>query len=105
MRRQITHISIHQTSKVIAAMHAVMITILFILPNALALFYNYHLFTGLLVLVLTPFFIWALMYIGYIVACWFYNLVVPWTGGIEFDTDDLTAVQPVTQTIVNESKL
>ena len=41
MRKQIVHISVHQTSKVIAAMHAVMISVLFVLPTVLGhLFHN-----------------------------------------------------------------
>jgi hypothetical protein len=95
MRKQVVHISIHQTSKVVAAMHTVMITLLFILPNVLALLYNRHLLTGIFLLLFMPLFVWALLYIGYIVACWFYNLVVPYTGGIEIDVADVTSAEPL----------
>ena len=95
MRKQVVHISIHQTSKVVAALHAVMIATLFVLPNALALMYNRHFILGILLLVLFPLFLWAMLYIGYVVACWFYNLIVPFTGGIEVDIDNVSSPEPL----------
>lgn len=89
MKKQIVHISIHQTSKVIAAMHAAMITVLFILPSVLGYLYHGHVILSLFMLILLPLLIWVLMYIGYVIACWFYNLVIPWTGGIEVEVKDL----------------
>jgi len=84
-KKQIVHISIHQTCKVIAAMHAAMITALFILPSVIGYWYNGQVTLGFIMLILLPLFMWVLLYIGYVVACWFYNLVVPWTGGIEVE--------------------
>jgi hypothetical protein len=34
------------------------------------------------------------MYIGYVIACWFYNLVAPLTGGIEVEVKDIGLQQP-----------
>lgn len=85
MKRQVVHISVHQTSKVISAMHTAMITVLFILPSLFGYFVHGQILTGLSFIVLLPLFLWLLMYIGYVIACWFYNLVVPWTGGIELE--------------------
>lgn len=90
MRKQITHISIHQTSKVIAAMHAAMISVLFVLPTVLSHLFHGKIISGLLILILVPFFIWLFMYIGYVIACWFYNLVVRWMGGIEIEVKDIS---------------
>jgi hypothetical protein len=84
-KKQVVHISVHQTSKVIAAMHAVLITVLFILPSVIGYWYNGQVVLGFVMLILLPLFMWVLLYIGYVVACWFYNLVVPWTGGIEVE--------------------
>lgn len=89
MKKQIIHISVHQTSKVIAAMHAAMITVLFILPSVLGYWYHGHVILGIVMLILLPLFMWILMYIGYVIACWFYNLVTPWTGGIEVEVADM----------------
>jgi len=89
MRKQIVHISIHQTSKVIAAMHAAMVTVLFILPTVLGRLFHGKIISSIVILIIFPFFIWLLMYIGYVIACWFYNLVVPWMGGIEIEVKDI----------------
>lgn len=89
MRKQIVHISIHQTSKVIAAMHAAMITVLFILPTVLGHLFHKQWISALVILIVFPFFVWLFMYIGYAIACWFYNLVIPWMGGIEIEVADV----------------
>jgi hypothetical protein len=102
MRKQIVHISIHQTSKVIAAMHAVMIAVIFVLPTFLGHLFNGQVIMAFAILIFIPLLLWLLMYIGYVIACWFYNLVVPWTGGIEFNLVDLD-VQPRMEHIVADS--
>lgn len=89
MRKQVIHISVHQTSKVIAAMHAAMISVLFVLPTVLGHLFHGKIVSGFLILIFVPFFIWLFMYIGYVIACWFYNLVAPWTGGIEIEVKDM----------------
>jgi len=85
MRKQIVHISVHQTSKVIAAMHAAMGAVLFVLPLSLGYWLQGQVLFGVILLFFLPVLFWILMYIGYVIACWFYNLVIPWTGGIEFE--------------------
>lgn len=89
MRKQIIHISVHQTSKVIAAMHAAMLSVLFILPTVIGHLFHGKIVSGLLILIFVPLLIWLFMYIGYVIACWFYNLVVPLTGGIEIELKDI----------------
>lgn len=104
MRKQIVHISVHQTSKVIAAMHAAMVTVLFILPTALGHWFHGQIVSGILILLLVPLFIWLFMYIGYVIACWFYNLVIPWTGGIEIEFADIAVqAKSVVKTPLEES--
>lgn len=100
MKKQIIHLSVHQTSKVIAAMHTAMIAILFIFPMALGYWFQGQTMLGLLIFVLLPLITWLMMYIGYVIACWFYNLVVPWTGGIELEVMDVIEPQ---QPVVNVS--
>jgi hypothetical protein len=99
MKKQIVHISVHQTSKVIAAMHAVMFAALFILPTVVGHWLHGQLFVGTLILILLPLFIWLLMYIGYAIACWFYNLIIPWIGGIEVEVIDVRAAEPIVKPI------
>lgn len=102
MKKQIVHISIHQTSKVIAAMHAVMVTVIFVLPTFLGHLFNGQVIMAFAILIFIPLLLWLLMYIGYVIACWFYNLVVPWTGGIEFNLVDLDA-QPYSERVAPDS--
>ncbi len=83
MKKQITHISIHQTSKIIAAAHAILTVLFFVLPAALGFLFQGHIISALSMLVLSPFIIWLLFYVGYVVVFWLYNLLIPYTGGIE----------------------
>jgi hypothetical protein len=58
-------------------------------PSVLGYWYHGDVIIGILMLILLLLFMWVLMYIGYVVACWFYNLVIPWTGGIEVEVRDI----------------
>lgn len=89
MKKQVVHLSIHQTSKVIAAMHAAMMTALVVIPSVIGYLLNGQVGSALLVLFVLPLFFWLLLYVGYVIACWFYNLVVPWTGGIELEVKEV----------------
>jgi fatty acid desaturase len=85
MKKQIVHISVHQTSKVVAAMRAAMTAALFVFPLSLGYWFQGHVVFGVILLLFIPVIFWLLLYIGYVIACWFYNLVIPWTGGIEVE--------------------
>jgi hypothetical protein len=89
MKKQIVHLSVHQTSKVIAALQTVLITIFFILPIALGYLFQGHIMGALSTLIVFPLVIWLFMYIGYVIICWFYNLIIPWTGGIELEPESV----------------
>jgi hypothetical protein len=93
-KKQIIHISVHQTSKVIAAMHTAVITVLFILPSVFGYWYHGNVIGGIVMLIFVPLFLWVLLYIGYLIACLFYNLAAPWTGGIQVEVADM-GIQPV----------
>lgn len=93
MKKQIVHISVHQTSKVVAAMHAIPITLVFILPTVLGYWFHQQVMMGLFLLILLPLFLWFFIYLGYVIACWFYNLMVPWLGGVEVEMREIE-VQP-----------
>lgn len=85
MRKQIAHISVHQTSKVIAAMYAAMVTIMMIIPLVLYTMSRGDFLSGLILLFIMPFFYWLIFYIAHVIGCWFYNIVAKRMGGIEFD--------------------
>lgn len=91
MKKQIVHVSVHQTSKVIAATHTMILTVLFILPMVLGYWFDHQIMLGIFMLILAPLLIWLFIYLGYVVACWFYNLVIPWMGGIEVEIVDVSA--------------
>lgn len=88
MRKQVIHISVCQTSKVIASMYTAMLFVFTLLPMA-----TYHLYLGdivgaLATLIVGPFLYWVILYIGHLIGCWFYNLVAQRIGGIEVDLEE-----------------
>ena len=86
MKKQITHISIHQSSKVIAFL-LFFFTALILIPVAVIA----YLFTGELssfALLLAPFVYLIVAYIAYAIMFWGYNIVASTFGGIEFDLQD-----------------
>lgn len=89
MRKQIVHLSVHQTSKVLAAMYAAVFTVFFVIPWAVSHLFQGEMLAGLIVLVLMPLIYWVVLYIGYVVGCWVYNLIAARVGGIELELQDI----------------
>src|SRR5262245_45390870 len=85
MRKRITHISVHQTSKTLASMYVLLLTVLLVIPLALYTMYKGDILPGLAVLILLPAFYWLLFYLSHALFCWIYNIVAKWVGGIEFN--------------------
>jgi hypothetical protein len=82
MKKQITHFSVHQTSKVIALIYFVLVAIFAIPWGILA-----YIETGAsetLVIFLAPFIYMILGYILMAIFLFVYNLIAPHFGGIEF---------------------
>ncbi|WP_068466800.1 hypothetical protein [Candidatus Protochlamydia phocaeensis] len=102
MKKQIVHLSVHQTSKVLAVMYAAVFTVFFVIPWAVSHLFQGELLAGLIVLVLMPFIYWIVLYIGYVVGCWVYNLIAARVGGIEFELQDITEQKE--EKIKNEEK-
>ncbi|MFQ5729218.1 MAG: hypothetical protein ACE5GN_02520 [Waddliaceae bacterium] len=82
MKKQILHISIHQTSKVFAIIYFVFAAIICVPLGFFTLFYGE--ITAALVMFFLPFFYLLLGYIAIAVVSWFYNLVAKSFGGVEF---------------------
>lgn len=93
MRKQIRHISVHQTSKVIATVHTLLVTIFLFLPLVINAILIEGIHRDLIGLVALPFIYWILMYIIIAIGIWFYNLIAQAMGGIEFDLVDMEAKQ------------
>jgi hypothetical protein len=94
MRRQVKHVSVHQTSKVIATAYALVIAIIAILAAIYTIVTTGDVVTALMSLVLTPIFYWVIFYIVNALGLWFYNLVAHRLGGIEFDLVDTNQTEP-----------
>lgn len=88
MRKQVTHVSIHQSSKVIAAMYGF---IVFLVSIPVALYTAFHGDWGsaLMLLIFTPLFYLIVFYIGHVIGFFIYNFIAKHLGGIEFDLKDL----------------
>lgn len=89
MRKQIVHLSVHQTSKVIGILYFLMIFV-FIVPASVILYLQSSDPTYFL-LFFYPFLFAILTYISTAITAWFYNLVARSFGGIEFDLEDREA--------------
>lgn len=87
MRKQVTRISVHQTSKVIASVY-VLFVIIFAIPVGIYSLVKGDIFVGLSTILLTPILYWLLFYISHVIGCLFYNFIAKQMGGIEFDFRD-----------------
>lgn len=86
MKKQLSHISCHQTSKVFSLM-VFLITLILLIPMAI---YAFSLGDKqqALVLLIGPFIYLLFAYITQYIWVWLYNLVAKQVGGIEFDLID-----------------
>jgi hypothetical protein len=86
MRKQLTNLSIHQTSKIIAILYFLLAVIITI-PTSIILYIQLQDPTFFLFLIY-PFFMLIMTYISTAILAWFYNLVAKSFGGIEFKLED-----------------
>ena len=86
MKKQVTHISILQSSKVLALFYFIVFAIIFI-PLGLISIFTGPLRDALILLVL-PFFYLIVTYISSIILIAIYNFVAGYLGGIEFISSD-----------------
>jgi hypothetical protein len=84
-KKRLAHISIHQTSKVLAILYIVL-GLLFI-PIGVILIISGQMVMGI-VYVLMPFIYGIIGYPLAAVMCWVYNMVAKSVGGIEFTVED-----------------
>lgn len=90
MRKQVTHVSVNQSSKVLASLYA-FILFLIVIPYAIFLAYHHQWASALLALIFTPLFYWIVLYLAHAIWFFFYNLIAKRLGGIEFDLNDAAA--------------
>lgn len=88
MKKQVSHISVHQSSKVMAALLIVIMTIFAIIPAGLYALANGETSTGLFFLIVGPIVYGILFYIFHAITYWLYNFVARHLGGVEFELKD-----------------
>lgn len=90
MKRRIQRLSPHQNGKV-AAITMALVSLIVLVPLTL-LFWGGMPHAGrpsLMMAVGMPLFYLVFGYLGTALACWVYNLVAGWVGGIEYETQDV----------------
>lgn len=82
MKKQVTNISVHQSSKVIAIIYFVFVAV-FAIPWGLYMLFATGMGESLFIFLL-PFLYMLLGYIGFAIFAFVYNLVASTFGGVEF---------------------
>lgn len=94
MKKQIVHISVHQSSKVIASILTLLV-LLMAIPMAIYSFLEGDMREALLFLIFTPIFYGIIFYISHALGFLIYNFIVKHLGGVEFDVKEMEgAPQP-----------
>lgn len=88
MKKEITAISIHQTSKVVASVFALLVAVFVSLPFAIFSFMQGDIALGLTTLILLPFIYWIIFYIVHAICFAFYNFVAKHLGGMQFEVKE-----------------
>lgn len=86
MRKQVLHISVHQTSKVIALLYF-LLTLIFIIPVGVFM-YLYSKDPVFFLFLIYPFIFSILCYISTAIIAWLYNRISHAFGGVEFDLEE-----------------
>ncbi|MGA8165608.1 MAG: hypothetical protein WB791_11430 [Waddliaceae bacterium] len=87
MRKQIAHVSVHQTSKVLAILHLLFSAIIFI-PVGLITYFSTGMPEGL-VLLIYPVIFAVLAYIMFAINSLFYNWIASYFGGVEVSVNEV----------------
>lgn len=89
MKQQVLRLSPHQNGKVMAVLMAVS-SLIFFVPFGLvmmAIAPKGAGMPGLVMFLLMPLFYLVVGYLMVALSCWFYNWIVRFTGGIEFESE------------------
>jgi hypothetical protein len=88
MKKQITRISVVQTSKVVALLYAIMSLLYTIIGVFMVVFGSHKVKMLGMVYVFMPILMLALGFLLTLLGCWLYNVVAKWVGGIEFTVEE-----------------
>jgi hypothetical protein len=83
MKKQITRISVVQTSKVVALLYAIISLIYTIIGAFMVAFGSKGIKAMGMVYVFMPIIMLILGFLMMLLFCWLYNVVAKWVGGIE----------------------
>ncbi len=84
MKKQITHVSLFQTAKVIAALYFVISAIFSVLAFVFSMFAPNRAPFGAVMLLIAPFLYAFFGFVFAIVGAWIYNQIARFIGGVEF---------------------
>jgi pilus assembly protein TadC len=93
MRKQIVHIEIHQSSKIVALLQALVMFIFFAIPLFVLNLTKGDFGQAFLSLFIIPLFYFAITYVILAVMFYLYNRIAKRFGGIEMDVVDLVKVK------------
>lgn len=103
MKTQISHVSIHQSAKVVASTFTLIVFVFFALPMALYSIASHgNLLEALVALIVIPIFYWIIFYLTHAFMFWLYNLMAKKMGGIEIELKDQVVLQ---ERIVNPGEV
>ena len=85
MKKQVSHIIVHQTAKVFAFIYF-LISLIILVPIGIAALVTKH--DGAFMFFLLPFVYLLIGYLSWLLLGFFYNIVAKYFGGIEFDLTD-----------------
>jgi len=106
MKKQVAHVSVHQTSKVIASVYALIIFFIALLMAIFTLVKDHDVVSALFILILMPVFYWIVFYVGHVIVLFVYNKLFKHIGGVEFEFQDspveLTHVSHPMKTVETE---
>lgn len=88
MKKQITHISVVQTSKVVALLYAVVSLIYTIIGVFMVAFGSKGIKAMGLVYVFMPIIMMIIGFLMMLLFCWLYNVIAKRVGGIEVTVED-----------------
>ncbi|MHB1670106.1 hypothetical protein [Thiomonas sp.] len=88
MKKQITRIAVHQSSKVIAAMY-IIFTLPFALIGVIGMMFGAPSKFPFAFFAMTPIIYGIIGYLFFALFCWLYNILASRIGGIEYETKEI----------------
>ena len=88
MKKQITRISVIQTSKVVALMYALISLLYTVLGLFMVIFGSGAIRAAGVLYIFMPVIMIIFGFLFMLLFCWIYNVVAGWVGGVEFNVEE-----------------